>query len=76
MSNFTQDSERLDDGKALKAMETQAINAVNILKQVKVNIVALKSKVNTNVSGVYTADDEAKIQSVIDAVSADIATII
>ena len=73
MADFTQDSERIDDGRALKAMETQGINAINQLKQLKINLPALKTKVADG--DIYTVDDITKVQAVIDFLLVEIATI-
>lgn len=49
-------------GKSLLAMETQAMNAISQLKQIKINIVALRSLMNSDAD--YTTEDEAEVQAV------------
>lgn len=73
MADFATDSTRIDSGKSLNAMKTQGINAVNQLKNLKINIVALKAEVQAN--EIYTTDDATAVQTVIEYLLAEIATI-
>jgi hypothetical protein len=54
-------------------MRTQALNAINTLKQIKINIVALKQDVQNDTD--YTAEDATAVQTIIDELLAEIATI-
>ena len=54
------DAERVEAGQALKQMSTQATNAINQLKGLKTNFIALRDKVTADTVN-YTADDIAEI---------------
>jgi hypothetical protein len=73
MADFATDATRIDSGKALLALEKQGINAINQLKNVKINIVDLKNEVSNN--DIYTPEDVAKVQEIINYLLAEIETI-
>jgi len=65
---------RVESGRSLTAMESQANSAINTLKAIKVNVVALKTQI-TNDTDNYGAEDIADVQSVIDTILTGIAGI-
>lgn len=73
MADFTVEAKRVKSGNSLTQMETQAMNAIAQLKQIKINIVALKAEVQGDTD--YTAEDATAVQAVIDTLLAEIATI-
>ena len=54
------DAERVEAGQALKQLSTNATNAINQLKGIKTNLIALRDKVTADTVN-YTADDIAEI---------------
>jgi len=54
------DAERVEAGQALKQMTTQAINAINQLKGIKTNLIALKDKVAADTVN-FTTDDVTEV---------------
>jgi len=54
------DAERVEAGQALKQMTTQAINAINQLKGIKTNLIALKDKVTADMVN-FTTDDVTEV---------------
>jgi len=73
MSDFTVEAKRVKAGQSLTDINNQAMNAINQLKQIKINIVALKSSVDSEAD--YTTEDSTAVQAVIDSLLAEIATI-
>ena len=65
------DAERMETGQALKTMNTQAINAINQLKGLKTNLIALKTKVINDTTN-FTADDVAEINAAMTSLNAEI----
>ena len=73
MVDFTVEAKRVKTGQSLTDMNNQAISAINQLKNIKINLVALKTTVQAD--GDYTVDDESAVQVVIDSLLAEIDTI-
>jgi len=71
--SFKTEAKRVRAGQSLTDYETQATNAINQLKSIKVQIVALKASVAADPD--YTAADTAAIQATIDTLLAAIAGI-
>jgi hypothetical protein len=68
------EAERNEKSASLKALRTQALNSIAILKQVKINISNLKTVV-TNDTTNFDANDVTDVQSIIDEITTEIATI-
>lgn len=73
MADFTVEAKRVKSGQSLTDMNNQAMNAINQLKQIKINIVALKTAVQNDSD--YTTEDETAVQTIIDSLLTEIATI-
>ncbi len=73
MADFTVEAKRVKAGQSLTDMNNQAMNAINQLKAVKINIVALKSNAQTDDD--YTTEDVTAVQTVITTLLAEIDTI-
>lgn len=73
MADFMIEAKRVKSGNALGNYKTAAMNAVNQLKQIKSQLVALKANVNGDAD--YTVEDETAVQQVIDDLQAEIATL-
>ena len=58
--SILKDAERVEAGQALKQMSTQATNAINQLKGLKTNLIALRDKVTADTVN-FTADDVTEI---------------
>jgi hypothetical protein len=68
------DVERIEVGQSLKNMNTQAMNAINQLKGLKVNLSTLKAKVKNDTIN-FTADDETEIDNIIATLNTQIGKI-
>lgn len=68
------DAERVEAGQALKTMNTQATNAINQLKGLKTNLLALRTKV-TNDTVNFTADDITEINTIMTNLNTEIGKI-
>ncbi len=73
MADFTVEAKRVKAGQSLTDMNSQGMSAVNQLKALKVNIVALKTAVNNEAD--YTEEDATAVQAIINSLLAAIATI-
>ena len=73
MADFTVEAKRVKAGQSLTDMNNQAMSAINQLKQIKINIVALKTEVQNDND--YTEEDATAVQAVITALLAEIDTI-
>lgn len=73
MADFTVEAKRVKSGQSLTDMNNQAMNAINQLKAIKINIVALKTAVQNDTD--YTTEDADAVQAVITTLLAEIATI-
>ena len=68
------DVERIEVGQSLKNMNTQAMNAINQLKGLKINLSTLKTKVKNDTIN-FTADDETEIDNIIATLNTEIGKI-
>ena len=68
------DVERIEVGQSLKNMNTQAMNAINQLKGLKINLSTLKTKVKNDTIN-FTADDETEIDNIIATLNTQIGKI-
>ena len=57
------EAKRVKMGQSLTSFDTQAINAINQLKGIRANLVAMKSSVNGDAD--FVAADEAEVDIVI-----------
>ena len=73
MADFTIEAKRVKAGQSLTDMNNQAMNAINQLKAIKINIVALKAAVIADAD--YTTADSDAVQAIITSLLAEIATI-
>ena len=73
MADFTVEAKRVKAGQSLTDMNNQGMSAISQLKQVKINIVALKTSVANDTD--FTTEDATAVQTVIDSLLAEIATI-
>ena len=73
MADFTIEAKRVKTGQALTDMNNQAVSAINQLKNIKINLAALKTTVGSDSD--YTEDDVAAVQTVIEALQTELATI-
>jgi len=68
------DATRVEAGQALTTMNTQAVNAINQLKGLKTNLLALRTKV-TNDTVNFTADDITEINTIMTNLNTEIGKI-
>lgn len=73
MADMTVEAKRVKSGNALVSYETTATNAINQLKAIKAQLVALKATVNADPD--YTVEDENVVQATINNLVAELATI-
>jgi len=71
---ITKDATRVEAGQALSSMNTQAVNAINQLKGLKTNLLALRTKVTGDVVN-FTTDDITEINTVMADLNLQIKTI-
>lgn len=74
ITTVAKEAMRIDAGKELLALQTQAVNALNQLKNVKLNAEALKTRFETE-TDIFTAADVTEIQTAIDTTIAEAETI-
>ena len=73
MANFMVEAKRVKAGAALTSYETTAMNAINQLKAIKSQLIALKAAVTSDAD--YTPEDASVVQQVIDDLVAELATL-
>ena len=73
MADFKIEAKRVKAGNALAQFEKTAMSAVNQLKTIKSQLVALKTAVNTDPD--YTTEDETVVNQVISDLQAELATL-
>lgn len=73
MADFTVEAKRVKAGQSLTDMNNQGMNSISQLKNIKVNIVALKAAVTADPD--FTTEDVAAVQAVINTLLAELATI-
>jgi len=73
MANFMIEAKRVKSGSAVTSYQSTAMNAINQLKAIKSQLIALKAAVNGDSD--YTAEDASVVQQVIDDLVAELATL-
>lgn len=67
------EAKRIKTGQSLADYETAGVNAINQLKSIKTQIIALKVAINADAD--FNAEDEVEVQATIDTLLAGIAGI-
>ena len=73
MADMVIEAKRVKSGTALTNYETTAMNAINQLKAIKAQLIALKQAVNADDD--YTVEDENVVQATLNRLVAEINTI-
>ena len=73
MTDFTVEAKRVKSGESLTQMNNQAIGAIGQLKQIKINILALRASVVSDPD--FEQEDVDVIDSISTALLTEIATI-